>query len=241
MRLLLLLAFPLFAQIDLRFSEKSFYSPHGEDGILAQIFHELRPVEKIFVEIGSGYDFFGSTTYLLKKQGWKSFQFDRIYENRDFITAENVNSYFRLDGVPYHTNLLSIRLKYNAYHIWKAVDPIYRPDVVMIRYNPFLPPAASLAAEYRPYYCGDNTSYFGASILALYHLGRGKGYSLVYAEQSGHYLFFIRDDLAASLGFKDMNDPEKLYRPPTYTVEEDPKRRAFLPADAGDVPAPPFN
>lgn len=231
MRILLLIALPLFAQIDLSLSEKSFYSPHGEDGVLAQIFHFLRPQEKTFVEIGSGYDFFGSTTYLLKKQGWKSFQFDRLYESRDFITAENVNSYFRLDGVLYSINLLSIRLKYNAFHIWKAINPIYRPDVVMIRYNAVLPPSESLAAEYRPYYCGDDSSYFGASLLALFHLGRSKGYSLVYAEQSGHYLFFIRDDLAASHSFKDMNNPEKLYRPPTYSVKEDPKHRPFLPAD----------
>jgi hypothetical protein len=37
----------------------------------------------------------------------------------------------------------------------------------------------------------DGTNYFGASIHAYYLLGRKKGYSLVYAENSGTNLFFI--------------------------------------------------
>ncbi|HNA62898.1 MAG TPA: hypothetical protein PKW79_07465, partial [Rhabdochlamydiaceae bacterium] len=75
-----------------------------------------------------------------------------------------------------------------------------------------------------PYYCGDHTNYFGASILALYRLGRSKGYSLLYAEQTGHRLFFIRDEMIGQLSFKKMNLVEELYRPPQQKIiEADPE------------------
>jgi hypothetical protein len=48
----------------------------------------------------------------------------------------------------------------------------------------------------------------------MYQLGRAKGYSLVYAERSGHYLFFIRDEVLRekNLVFKQMNQPQALHK-----------------------------
>ena len=72
----------------------------------------------------------------------------------------------------------------------------------------------------------------------MYNLGRLKGYSLVYAEQTGTNLFFIRDDIIEDLNlqFKDMNCVEKLYRIPTYSDgpngghRQDPKNQDFYPS-----------
>jgi hypothetical protein len=155
---------------------------------------------------------------------------------KEFITAENITSLFDKYNVPHDLALLSIDIDYNDFYVWKALDAKYQPAVVVIEYNASFPPNEDKVVKYKPFYCGDGTNYFGANILALYNLGRSKGYSLVYVEQSGVNLFFIRDDILEkkNLKFKDMNDVEKLYRFPTYGKgpngghAEDPRKREFV-------------
>ena len=67
--------------------------------------------------------------------------------------------------------------------------------------------------KYDPDAWWNASEYTGASILAMYNLGRTLGYSLVYQESAGINLFFIRDDVLESTGikFKNMNDVSKLY------------------------------
>lgn len=64
----------------------------------------------------------------------------------------------------------------------------------------------------------DGTNYFGASIKSFYNLGRKKGYSLIYAENIGVNLFFLRDDVLekGNYKFKDMNNIELIYKSPKY-------------------------
>jgi hypothetical protein len=61
----------------------------------------------------------------------------------------------------------------------------------------------------------DGTSYFGASITAMFNLARSKGYSLVYCDSNGVNLFFVRDDCVVT-PFENMNNPHRLYRWPRY-------------------------
>lgn len=210
--------------IDLSNYEKSFYSQNGEDGILAKIFQLIEPTNKFCVEFGAYDGITGSNTYLLRQQNWDCVLLDRMFEDSDyhlykeFITASNINALFEKYSVPHDLDLLSIDIDYNDFYIWKALDESYQPAVVVIEYNGSHLPFEDKVVRYRPYYCGDGTNYYGASILALYHLGRSKGYSLIYAESNGVNLFFIRDDILKEkkLDFKDVNDVEKLYRMPTY-------------------------
>lgn len=226
MRFLLFFLFlaSLYAkEIDLSLYEKSLYSQNGEDGVLAKIFQEISPTSHFCVEFG-GYDgITGSNTYLLRLQGWKCVQFDRQYEipryslYKEFITAETINEIFDKYNIPLDLDLLSIDIDYNDFYVWRAIDDKYRPAVVVIEYNATHLPDQDKVVKYRPFYIGDDTNYYGASILALYHLGRSKGYSLVYADSNGVNLFFIRDDLLeGDVQFKNTNDVAKLYRYPTY-------------------------
>lgn len=230
-------------EIDLSLYEKSLYSQNGEDGVLAQIFQVIPAQSRFCVEFG-GYDgVTGSNTYLLRLQGWKCVQFDRQYQiprlslYREFITAETINEIFQKHEVPVDLDLLSIDIDYNDFYIWKALDPKYRPAVVLIEYNATHLPDEDKVVKYRPFYVGDDTNYYGASLLALYRLGRAKGYSLVYAEANGVNLFFVRDDLLEKVSFKDVNQVEKLYRYPQYGKgpngghPADYKQRAYLSSE----------
>ncbi len=212
-------------EIDLSSYDYSLYSQNGEDGILSKIFQLVEPTSRYCVEFGAHDGITTSNTYLLRMQGWNCLLLDRMFENPDFnlhkefITAGNINDLFTKYNVPSDLDLLSIDIDYNDFYVWKAIDNHkFWPAVVVIEYNATHLPDQDNVVKYLPYYCGDGCNYFGASILALYNLGRSKGYSLVYAEKAGVNLFFIRDDILAEkkLSFKDMNNPEKLYRYPTY-------------------------
>jgi hypothetical protein len=125
---------------------------------------------------------------------------------------------------------------FNEFYIWKNLDPKYRPQVVLVRYNATHLPHEDKVVKYRPYYCGDDTNYFGASILAMYRLGREKGYSLIYAETKGINLIFVRDDVLEEndLHFKNVNCVEQIYRYPAYGKgpngghREDTKHREYV-------------
>ena len=208
----LLLARVFGEEIDLSLYEKTLYSQNGEDGVLAKIFQVIEPHSKFCVEFGGFDGITGSNTYLLRLQGWQCVQFDRAYEipkynlHKEFITAETINQIFEKHAVPHDLDLLSIDIDYNDFYVWQAIDPKYRPAVVVIEYNATHLPDEDKVVKYRPYYVGDDTNYYGASLLSLYRLGRSKGYSLVYAEANGVNLFFVRDDLLNDRAqFKNLN------------------------------------
>jgi len=222
--------------VDLNFYEKSLYSANGEDGILAKILQTIAPVPHFCVEIGAGDGERGSNTYLLRLQNWNALLLDRLYGapkhhlHQEFVTAENINSLFDKYKAPLEFGLLSIGIDYNDFYLWKALDEKYRPAIVLIEYNGKHSPDEDKIVKYRPFFVGDATDYYGASLLALWNLGRSKGYSLVYAEQSGTHLFFIRDDLIQDkeLMFNDINDPIKLHRYPAEPRRPDPKNRPYF-------------
>lgn len=187
-------------EIDLNRYETSLYSQNGEDGVLAKIFQLIKPKLRFYVEFGAYDGMTGSNTYLLRKQGWEGLLLDRMYDipeyklHKEFITAENINALFDKYGVPHDLDLLSIDIDYNDFYVWKALDKKYQPAVVVIEYNAIHLPHEDKVVKYRPYFSGDGTNYYGSSLLALYRLGRSKGYSLVYAEK-GESICFLSEKI----------------------------------------------
>ncbi len=201
MRFLLLAAsLPLLAFVDLKPFEASLYSKDGEDGVLSKIFQLVAPNTKYCVELGAGDGITDSSTYLLRLQGWKSDLFDRSYEiapfnlHKEFLTAENINFLFEQYAIPDRFDLLVFDVHYNDYHFWRALDSKYRPQVVSIKYNPFIENDVEWVVKYRPFYCGDGSNYFGANLVALENLGKSKGYTLIYKAAAGSTLFFIANE-----------------------------------------------
>lgn len=234
------LCFKLAAgEIDPSHHEASLYSQNGEDGVIAYIFQKIGTTSRYCVELGASDGITNSNTYFLLLQGWDSLSLDRSYNvpaynlHKEFITAENINVLFDKYKVPKDFDLLSIDVDYNTFYLWKAIGDAYRPAVVVVATNATHLPSEDKVVIYHPFYVGDTSVYFGASVLSFYKLGRSKGYSLVYAEKNGCNLFFVRDDIIQSKGlvFKDMNDVEALYCPASHTPIPDPLNRPFVTAE----------
>lgn len=223
-------------EIDLSVYEKSVYSQYGEDGVIAKILSVIPSTSRYCVEFGAYDGITGSNTFLLRRQGWKCLLLDRMFErdefnlHKEFIRAENINELFEKYRVPHDLDVLSIDIDYNDFYIWEKLDPKFDAKLVIIECNPTHLPDQDKVVKYRPFYCGDGTNYYGASILALYNLGKSKGYSLVYHESSGTNLFFVKDSILKEhdISFKNMNDVEKLYKKANYGNGPEGGHRADL-------------
>lgn len=209
-------------EINLRPYEKRLISQNGEDGILQKIFGVIGTTNKYYIEFGAGNGHFGSNTkYLREKYGWKGLllegscqENDAINLHRAFITAENICDLFRKYDVPEEFDLISVDIDGNDFYVWKSLAQCYRPRVVVIECNKHFNFNEDAVMKYDPNYLWNRSEASGASVLALYNLGRKLGYSLIYHESEGVNLFFVRDDVLASVpaSFVHTNDVKALYK-----------------------------
>jgi len=207
--------------------ERKVYSQNWEDGVIEKIFEVIKTTNKYYVEFGVENANECNTRNLRENCGWTGLLMDGGYENKEiglyqeFITAENINELFRKYNVPQEFDLLSIDIDYNDFYIWKNLDEIYQPRVVIIEYNASHLPTEDKVVKYDPNAVWDTTNYFGASIRALYNLGKRKGYSLIYAENQGVNLFFVKSSLLSKIeySFKDTDNVFLIYNSPQYGSE----------------------
>lgn len=220
-------------------SEKKIYSQNGEDGVLEKIFSIISTTNKYYVEFGVQNGTECNTKNLRVNHGFNGLLLDNMNEDEDinlhkeFITAENVLDIFQKYDVPFTFDLLSIDIDYNDWWVWKRIGSIYKPRVVVIEYNASHKPSQNKIVKYNKNAAWDHTNYFGASIEAMYKLGRYLGYNLVYAESKGVNLFFVRQDIAPFQ--KNTNNVSNIYKMPKYgTIDNgyghrnDPYNREYL-------------
>jgi hypothetical protein len=222
--------------VDLKRYEKRLISQNGEDGVLQKIFDLIGTTNKYYVEFGAGNGHFGSNTkYFREKFGWEGLLLEgsctenpAINLHRAFITAENICDLFRKYNVPQEFDLISIDIDGNDFYVWNAIARHYSPRVVIIECNSCFNYDEDKVVAYNADYLWDKSEYSGASVLALYNLGRSLGYTLVYQESTGINLFFIRDDVLEQTGvaFSNMNDVARLY---TGKIKKlDPRKKLFI-------------
>jgi hypothetical protein len=198
--------------------ENKIYSEQGEDGILLTIFKKIGTINKFCVDFGAGDGVTCNSGFLVKHKKWNSLQMDlltigapRVKTER--INAENIESLFKKYQVPTEFDLLSIDIDFNDYWIWQAINQ-YSPRVVLLEYNPSFKPDESFVVEYNPNTSGDNSSYFGASLLAYSKLAKEKGYTLVSCTTQGMNCFFVRNDLVKNNFL--LKPIDQLYKPTAY-------------------------
>jgi hypothetical protein len=210
--------------INLAQYERKVFSQNQEDGVIEKIFEVIGMTNKYYVEFGVENAVECNTRNLRENCGWFGLLMDGGHENKkiglykEFITAENINYLFKKYNVPQEFDLLSIDIDFNDFYVWKSLNELYQPRVVVIEHNALHLPTEDKVVKYDPNATWDGTNYCGASIRALQTLGKAKGYSLVYAESMGVNLFFIKDSILneIELSFKDTNNIFLLYNFPKY-------------------------
>lgn len=166
-------------------------SQNGEDGILAEIFRRIGISSKTCIEFGA-WDgvYLSNTWHLWHDHGWTALLIEgdevRYTALRDSLEAYptvtalhafvGVQGSRRLDHILNQAqwpgpqfDLLSIDIDGDDYGVWESLEE-FRPRVVVIEYNPTIPPEADMVQS-----LGE---YFGASASALVKLGHRKGYRL---------------------------------------------------------------
>lgn len=229
--------------------ERKVYSQSGEDGVIERIFDKIGVMNKTIVEFGEARGEKNSnSTHLRLNHGWTTILFDRNPTSdlvrAATITAENINSLFEKSGVPRYFDILSIDIDGNDYWVWKAIDDTrFKPRVVIIEFNCNFPIYQSKTIEYNPDHEYDRTKYYGASLAALYKLGKSKGYSLVYHTGPLNAFFVLKELLPVES--QDLDIEEVFHTPdvesfgkkwgfgkPTWfdapTPENDPKNRRWI-------------
>lgn len=170
-----------------------FYAHDGEDRKAYRLLKKMGIRSRTAVEFGAHDAFYKSNTaYFREVHGWRTILFDleprSELVNRAQITAENINQVFDDFEVPEDVDVISIDIDGNDLWVWKALT--YRPQVLIIEYNPRWRPERRRTIPYDPNRgVWDRTEYYGASAGALVALGREKGYSL--ADSTDGNLLFV--------------------------------------------------
>jgi predicted O-methyltransferase YrrM len=220
--------------IDFDVLAKSVYAQGAEEAMLQRVFERVAPRRRFCVEFGAGDGLRNSNTArLLREDGWQGVMIEasdyrfaqlrahwggdaraRIVQAK--VLPDTVEGVFEAAGVPDDLDLLSIDIDGNDYHVWRAIER-YRPQVVVIEYNPYYEPPKRWVMKYNPEHAWDGTTYYGASLESLAQLGREKGYELLCCDRQGNNAFFVAREHFARFGVED-NRPEVLYRPAMYKV-----------------------
>jgi hypothetical protein len=208
-------------------SERSVFSPAGQDGVLERVFEIVEPTRRYLVELGAGDGVTGSfSRNLIVNHGWRGLlvepsperapDLDEAYSGRDAVQTlqagifpGDIEILLEREGVPWDLDLIIVALRGNDWYVWRAIEE-FRPKVVQIEYNAAFAPPQTMVVEYHPLNYWDGSIYFGASIQSLYRLGQRKGYELIYADRSGMTLYFVDRRYFPRFGIAS-NAPARLF------------------------------
>lgn len=203
---------------DANWREREFqvYSQWGEDGLIQHLVGVVPIDRRIFVEFGVEDYEEANTRFLLVNDGWSGLVIDGSDENvrhirRDpifwrhnikarqaFVTRENINGLLEDEGLTGDIGLLSIDIDGNDYWVWEAITTV-SPAILVIEYNARFGPERAVSVPYGTNFVREKAHhsmiYYGASLRALWLLGRRKGYALVGCNAAGNNAFFVRQDL----------------------------------------------
>lgn len=207
--------------------EFSIFSQWGEDGIIQYLINNIDIQYKTFVEFGvENYDE-SNTRFLLINNNWKGLVMDGGIQNVEsikksslywrfdltavnaFITKDNINQLILDNGFNGDIGILSIDLDGNDYWIWEAIDAV-SPSIVIVEYNSIFGFEYAVTIPYdKDFFRGKahySHLYWGASLKALYNLGRKKGYQFIGCNSAGNNAFFVRKDKLGDIHGKTMSD-----------------------------------
>jgi hypothetical protein len=209
--------------------ELSVFSQNGEDGILDYIFEKIGTKNKKFVEIGFGHTE-NNSLYMISRRNfsgllidggkWNVTAFNNFNKKKlktenialeAWIDKKNINNIISSHIPDQEIEYLSIDIDGNDYWFWDSITCV-NPRVVIMEYNASFG-LDSITVPYNDSFDVTDFAhepkfscwYHGASLSALSKLGEKKGYILLGTEKKGVNCFFLRKDIADSLGIEHQN------------------------------------
>jgi hypothetical protein len=216
------------ANTDFRKVGFKVFSQWDEDGIIQYLISKLPIPNRTFIEFGVENYEESNTRFLLHNDHWQGMVLDGNpddihYVERDkiswqydlqarccWITRDNIDTLLQESGFDEDVGLLSIDIDGNDYWIWQAIHSI-RPRIVIIEYNSLFglqPISVPYKENFQRTSAHYSNLYYGASLGAMQHLAKEKGYFLLGSNVWGHNAFFVRADIAGE--FRDV-DLRKAY------------------------------
>ena len=193
--------------------EKNITSQFGEDGVIEEILNRIGIGNAFCVEFGA-WDgkHFSNTWQLWHDKGWsavliegdpeKAAQLEKALASFPNVTphcayvgsaGENtLDAILEKVGAPQVIDVLSVDIDGDDYHVFNAVNS-FSPRVVLIEFNPTIPPHIELVPA--------PGNYFGSSALSIYKLAKAKNYSLAACTTAN--LIFVRNADFNKLGFDE--------------------------------------
>lgn len=180
-------------------------SQWGDDGVIEEIFKRIGTENTFCVEFGAWDGKYLSNTWdLWHNQNWSAIliegdaerekalaqsihNFPKVTSNHSLVTAQGENSLDHILtrlGAPGNLDLLSVDIDGDDYYIFEGLAK-FTPRVVVIEYNPTIPPEMDLVQA--------PGEYFGASALAMVNLAKKKGYGLVCCTETNCF-FVLRSE-----------------------------------------------
>ncbi len=194
------------------------YSETDEDGILLFIFSLINFSTYNAVEIACGGADPSITANLIMHHNFDAllFEFDgdsvklatQLYSSnidtgqrqpkivKAWVTTDNINDLILANGFSGEVDLLVIDVNGVDYWLWEHINVI-DPRVVVIECNRLWPPDTAVTIPNKTdFWRFDyNEHYYGCSALAAVKLGKRKHYRLVAANNLGHNLVFVKEEL----------------------------------------------
>lgn len=231
--------------------EYKIFSQGGEDGIIQHLINAVGIKNKTFIEFGVEDFLESNCRYLLMKDNWSGFVIDGAANNirrlkqsyyywkhdlvavAALITKDNINDLLLKSGFDRDLGVLSIDLDGNDYHILEAIK-FFSPRILICEFNAVFGGTRKISVPYAEDFVRTDKHYsnlyFGASLPAITHLAKDKGYSLVGINSLSSNAFFIRNDL-----FKnqiDIRSVDEAFSPSRFRESID--REGSLTYLAGD-------
>jgi hypothetical protein len=220
----------------IRGAEAKVYSQFNEDGILKYLLDRLETPTRRFVEFGIQNGKECNTANLSIHAGWSGLLMDgnpsdvekarayyaqcikpdnnRVTIKHAFITAENINEHLKKHAAAGGTDLLSLDIDGNDLWVWRAMEAI-DPPVVVIEYAAVFGLTRSISTKYDPSFerfrYHATGLYQGASLPALAKVRREKGYILVGCESHGVNAFFVKSEHARAAALVELSPQEAFY------------------------------
>ena len=199
---------------DLQAERFSFSSQNDEDGLVLAIFKRIGATSRRFVDLGCGMNG-GNSGFLASELGWHGLMVDGrddairkivvrftghpVIARQQLLTREGINAFITEQGFAGEIDLLSLDIDGVDYWIWEALTAC-SPRLVALEYNWLFGAERAVTIPYSAdfdVHAVGNRAYHGASLAALVHLGRRKGYRLIATERVN--AFFLRNDIAPQI------------------------------------------